>query len=392
MHARRRTSLWLASVMALAVLAAVAAFMTTRGKRAEETSALATIDEKTPLPELASALRESDARALAVLFKLTTSAPGTPSPALTEIDAKQWIEALQGIRTGFLKLGSYGRASALTVVGRVLQRFAVEPAPAVWSEILRPAHDLFTAGLADTNLDVRVTALMEIGRLWGWYPGRSTIKVENDLLSDWKEAFHAAVVRRLSDREPRSRAAAVACLGYLPIDNAAAPAIAYLDDPSSPEVRKQVLVSFAQRPALLTEDAVLRHMHDSDPTTTETARLVLQTRGLTQEQISLGSMIFSPKPAIRASVFSFLKERTDLDPIVWLLQLSRDDDETIRVEAVTMLAAKMTPEVGERLAEMAATDKSPEVRRAASKFLPESEKTAALPPLPGSPSLNPKAN
>jgi hypothetical protein len=42
---------------------------------------------------------------------------------------------------------------------------------------------------------------------------------------------------------------------------------------------------------------------------------------------------------------------------------------------------------------MARTDKSDAVRQAASKIVPTmGETTAALPPLPGSSSLNPKAN
>ena len=54
-----------------------------------------------------------------------------------------------------------------------------------------------------------------------------------------------------------------------------------------------MLVSFAHRPALLTEDAVLRHVFDDeDPTIPEVADVVLKTRGLTAEQISLGSKIF----------------------------------------------------------------------------------------------------
>jgi HEAT repeat protein len=199
-------------------------------------------------------------------------------------------------------------------------------------------------------------------------------------------------VRRLGDREPKSRAATVACLGYLPVDSAAANAIPYLDDPASPDVRKQVLVSFARRPALLTEDAVLKHMYDAEAGISEVAELVLRTRGLTQEQISLGSMIFHPKPEIRASVIPLLKERTDVDPVVWLLQLSKDSEESVRISAVEALSRRLSPEVGQRLAEMAATDKSPAVRRAASKYLPEVQKTASLPPLPGSPSLLPKAN
>ena len=133
------------------------------------------------------------------------------------------------------------------------------------SRTLAPAHDLFAAGLEDGSLDVRVTALMEVGKLWSWVPGRSLMLPEENALADWKQGLTAPVVRRLGDREPKARAAAVACLGRLPIDAIAAPAVAYLDDPRSPEVRNQVLVSFAGRPSLLSEDTVLKHMYDPEP-------------------------------------------------------------------------------------------------------------------------------
>jgi hypothetical protein len=380
--------------MGVATVAGVAAFVTSvsKGRRGAEPGPAAALDEKTPMAALLQPLRESDGRALAVLFQRTVSAPGAAVPALTDQEAADWLGALRATGAGFPKFGSYGRASALTVASRVLQRFAVEPTPAAWVLALQPARELLTAGLEDGSLDVRVTALMEISKLWGWMPGRSILAKEENALADWKQGLIDPAVRRLGDREPMARAAAVACLGRLPIDAVAGQAVAYLDDPRSVEVRRQVLVSFAARPALLSEDVVLKHVFDQDPVIREAAELVLKSRGLTQEQISLGSMIFHPKPEIRASVIPLLKDRADVDPVVWLLQLSHDREESVRIGAVDALAARLSPEVGQRIAEMAATDKSPAVRQAASKYLPEIEKTAALPPLPGSPGLNPKAN
>ncbi len=284
------------------------------------------------------------------------------------------------------------------MTGRVLRRLAIDPAPANWLSVLKPSHDILTAGLADNDLDVRGTSLTEIGKLWSWTPGRSITATEEIAVAEWKGGDKNGAggllipsVRRLGDPQPKVRCAAVACFGLLPIDRAAAPAVAYLDDPVA-LVRNQVLISFATRRGLLTEDAVLKHMYDSDPSVVATAEVVLQTRGLNREQISLGRMIFHPKPEIRASVIPLLKERADIDPEVWLIQLSRDSDETLRVAAVEALAPHLSPEVGQRLAEMAATDRSDAVRRAAAKYLPAAQKTASLPPLPGSANLNPKAN
>src|SRR5262249_34712523 len=156
--------------------------------------------------------------------------------------------------------------------------------------------------------------------------------------------LYAPVIRCLASRDERTCMAAVGCLGVLPIDSAAIPAVAYADAPSA-IVRKQTLVSFAQRNLLLTDDMLLRRLHDDDLSIRGTASLILKPRGLSQEQISLGGLIFSPKAEQRVSVISFLKNRADLDPVVWLLQLSRDPVEMVRLSAIEALAAHKTPMV-----------------------------------------------
>ena len=390
MSAVRRTWLCVAGVMVVA--AVIAAPWVSRARRGPAPKA-PVFDETSPVSSLLQPLRDGNGLALAVFFQRSQITPGVKPPALTESEAAEWVEVLEAARGGFLKFGSYGRASALTVASRVLQRFAVEPAPPNWSGTLRPSHDLLTAGLEDASLDVRTTALTEIGGLWSWGPGRPLLPAEEESLVGWKEGLTAPVVRRLGDRESKARMVAVACLGRNPGNATAAQAVAYLDDPRSPEVRNQVLVSFAGRPGLLSEDTILRHMYDPEPIIRETAETVLKLRGLNPEQISLGSTIFHPKAEIRASVIPLIKDRTDIDPATWLLQLSRDRDESVRIGAVDALADRLSPEVGRRLSEMAASDTSPDVRKAARKsLLPEAEKTAAMPPLPRSPALNPKAN
>ena len=392
MSAHRSTGLWIVGFLGVAAVAGGLVFVTgSKGSRTPK--AEITFDESTPLSALTQPLRESDARALAALFQKSIIKPDAKPTLMTDAEGAEWVEVIKALRTGFPKFGSYGRTAALSTLGRVFQRFVVEDSPSCWSEMLAPAHDLLNSGLADENLDVRVTSLMEIGRLWSWVPGSKMLPVEEYNVSIWKDGFSGPVVRRLADREPKARGTAVACLGYNPVTAVATEAIAYLDDPASSDVRKQVMVSFASRRSILSEDAILKMMYDKDPSIPPVAELILKTRGLTQEQISLGSMIFHPKPEIRASLIPLLKERSDVDPTTWLIQLSRDIDESVRMSAVDALAARQSPEIGKRLAEMATTDKSAEVRRAVSKhILPGSEKTAALPPLPGSSSLNPKAN
>ena len=204
---------------------------------------------------------------------------------------------------------------------------------------------------------------------WAWLPGKTLERAEERALNDWKGGLYPPVIRCVSGRSPMVRAAAVACLGNLPEERSAAPAVAYLEDMSEGAgiVRKQVLVSFARRRDLMTEDAVLKRLYDPEPGIPELAEIVLKTRGLTTEQISLGRMIFHPKPELRASVIPLLRDRTDIDPVVWLLQLSRDEEPSVRAGAVDALAGRPSPEVRRRLAEMAKFDQSPLVRRTAPK-------------------------
>ena len=58
-------------------------------------------------------------------------------------------------------------------------------------------------------------------------PGRSLIEAEENSLANWKEGLHRPVVRCLASTDIRTRIGAIFCLGVLPIDSAAAPAVAY---------------------------------------------------------------------------------------------------------------------------------------------------------------------
>ena len=233
--------------------------------------------------------------------------------------------------------------------------------------------------------------MVEISRLWVWIPGRSLTPFEEQTLAEWKGGFprpwSGAWPAAMTRPGWRPSAAWAPCRSIAP----PIAAVAYVDDPSA-DVRKQTLSSFAQRNLLLTDDMLLKRLHDEDPTIREIASLILKTRGLSQELISLGGLIFSPKPEQRVSVIPLLKGRTDVDPVTWLIQLSRDPVEMVRISAIEALASHKTPSVQRRLAEMARSDGSAAVRQAARKLVPTVEETASLPPLPGSSSLNPKAN
>ncbi len=390
---RRMTSLAVAG-LGLAMVGGGLAYFLMPGKPAPTASQAAKAEAaESPLRIIAKGLERGEPGSLSALVQRLVDKADQPPTALGDADAADWVAVLQGLRGGFLKYPPLGKGSSIAASTHILDKFRVEPAPRDWSATLAPIHDILTAGMADANVDVRATALNEVGKIWNWLPGRSMTRIEEDQLDAWKDGFHAPAARLLGDRDPKARAAAVGCIGSLPIEALAEPAAKYVADPDSGHVRYKAMMVLAARPNLLAVDAVLHRLHDHEPGIPELAKIILKARGLTEEQIFLGGQMYDDRPEIRASVIPLLSRRTDIDVAVWLLQLSHDADETVRARAVEALAERDSPEVLARLREMARTDASPAIRAAAGKISAKAgETTAALPPLPGSPSLNPKAN
>jgi len=234
----------------------------------------------------------------------------------------------------------------------------------------------------------------EIKALWNWSPGLALSDADLSRIGQWKQGLYLPVVERLLDREPESRLAAVTCLGNLPLDQQAAPAAKLIND-KDVRVKVQVLVSFGQRSAILPEEDILPLLHDNfNPAVPDLARRILKGRGLSDELISLGRQVYDPNPAKRIAAIPSLKDRTDIDPTVWLLFLSRDTDESVRLTSLNALAGREQPEVRERMAEMAKFDASKAVKQKAQALLISSRDSTVenLPPLPTTTGLKMKAN
>lgn len=398
MIGRRGVAFGFAGLLGAATLAG---FLWTRGKTTpsnDGATALGTTEgqsataPKPGLAKLALGIRQSDASSLATLWDQLNETPKGPKMGLTDEEGAQWIAVLAGLRAGYLKYDKpMGRAAIVASAGKILEKFSVDPAPPCWTAAINPVRDLMIGGLNDPDGEVRATTLGEVAKLWSWAPARTPLPVEERTLAEWKDSFHEPVRRRLGDAEVKVRVGAIGCLGMNPIDSLAAPAVAYIDDSRSGDVRQQVLVAFGKRVNLLSDDAILKRLHDEEPGIPQLAEMILKARGLTREQIFLGKLITNPHPEMRASVIPMLKERADIDPVVWLAMLSRDADESVRAQAVQSLGEHDTPEARERLKEIAAGDVSASIRESASRIHTKLT-TAALPPLPGSTRLNPKAN
>jgi hypothetical protein len=341
------------------------------------------------LGEIAKELTTGDNEALAAVQGMLREASDPAPTAILASEVSGWFEVLTALRQGYLKQTHPGRAVSIEIVAGLLARLAVEPTPECWVDALTPAYELYSSALSDRSVEVRVAALHAMAKAWNWVPASELSLVEREKLAAWKENLHPLVVRRLADADPGTRTAAVACLAALPLDDAAAPAVVYLKDPDL-NVRMQVLVGFAPRRNLLSEDAILPLLYDQ--ALSGLADQVLKARGLSREQIDLGKMVFHPRADMRISAVELAAKRTDIDPVIWIVHLSRDTDESVRDRALATLGSFASPEARQRLNEMASDDPSEQIRSAAAKLLPPQDRTASLPPLPGSVSLNPKAN
>jgi hypothetical protein len=347
------------------------------------------VNQATPVGLLADALARGDHAAMVELERrlLPTTQPSVqPIP---DTEWNDWNTLINGLRTGFLKHNAIGRTLSVDAIAAILNRIGTDPAPVGWTEILTPSREILSVALNDRDLNVRVAGLRAVTKCWDWLPAASLTLEDREKLASWKEQFHPVVVRRLADQEPGSRIAAIICLAALPLDEAASPAVAYIRDPD-PRVRAQVLIGFAARRAVLSEDEILPILYD--PALGSIAQQVLRARGLAPELIDLGRKVFSPDADVRISVIDELTRRSEIDPVVWLVHLSRDQQETVRAKAVDALGAYSSPEARARLEELTQHDPSAAIRESASKLTAQGNRTVALPPLPGSIGTYPKAN
>lgn len=308
---------------------------------------------------------------------------------LTRALPAEQLAWLTAARAGFEKLDPVHRAQVVSAVSAAVVRMSVEPAPEGWGEALGPAAEIYTLAMGDASPAVRVGAAEAVGHLWVWQPAVALAADQERALGAWKERLYTPLASLLKDAEPAVRLTAVKALGNLPIDEKAAPAVALIGDPHT-AVRLQVLNSFAARRDVLSEEDILPRLFDPEPTIVTASLAILKARGLADDLIALGQKIYHPEASQRLGAIADLSDRTDIDPVVWLLRLSFDRDEAVRVAAVKALAERTSPEAFKRVSEMAREDPSETVRQSAAELLPRM--TAALPPLPGTRIPSPTAN
>jgi HEAT repeat protein len=172
------------------------------------------------------------------------------------------------------------------------------------------------------------------------------------------------VVRKgLQDAEPDNRVLAVQQATHAALD--LLPQVAPLLDDPVPVVRRSAILAVGPAREAIATDDLLRSLHDTDEDVRRLCEAALkQTRGLSNSDVALGRLISDSRPGTRLQVLDSLR-RPDLEPGIWLRQLSHDAVPAVRAAAVRAAGEQQQADLSARLWQMAQNDPSPTVRQLA---------------------------
>jgi hypothetical protein len=177
-----------------------------------------------------------------------------------------------------------------------------------------------------------------------------------------------ALVRScLTDEEPALRSRAV-LLASRPGVDLLDRVVPLLNDVSA-EVRRAAMLAVGPRPRVMTDDDLLRWLHDPDAEVSQLCEEFLRTRGLTEQHLRLGRLLTDARPQERLQVVDLLRRTQDLEPGVWLRRLSHDPVPAVRAAAVRSAAEHRLANLADRLEQMAQNDPCPTVRQLAKYYL-----------------------
>ncbi len=141
---------------------------------------------------------------------------------------------------------------------------------------------------------------------------------------------------------------------------------ALLKDPA-PEVRRAALLAVGPADErVVPAKSLLPVLHDNDPEVRRACEDVLRIdRHLSQQNYQLGWCLYQPDSAQRLNVLDHLRRGADVEPGVWLRELSRDESPAVRLAAVRVMSQQDRVDLSDRLEQMAESDPSPTVSQMA---------------------------
>ena len=268
--------------------------------------------------------------------------------------AAQWdgedarAAALAGrMAKGFGDFSPSGRCAALEAAAGWFQPAAAEPGDALLASCAR-----LVAGAAEVSEPEAHDAALNL------------CAAALDHMEDPKEmlpAGRALVKKALRDEAPAVRLRAVQASVHPGMDVQAEVAALLRD--SAPEVRRAALLAVGPADEdIVPAKSLLPMLHDADAEVRKACENVLKTnRRLSPACYKIGWQLYHPDPAERLNVLDCLQHGADVEPGVWLRELSHDDSPAVRLAAARAMSQQDLVDLSDRLEQMAEGDPSPTV-------------------------------
>lgn len=113
---------------------------------------------------------------------------------------------------------------------------------------------------------------------------------------------------------------------------------------------------------------LMRRLQEPDARTAWEAEAELARRGFTRFHLELARQMFHPDPKVRMELTRRLPELSGVNPVPWLLELSRDEDAEVRRSAISLMATTGDPALLRTIQTMARKDRDPRVQRQADRL------------------------
>jgi HEAT repeat protein len=113
---------------------------------------------------------------------------------------------------------------------------------------------------------------------------------------------------------------------------------------------------------------VMKQLRSADQRIATAAEVELTQRGFSGAHLELARRLFHPDPTVRKRIGRAALETPGINPVPWLVELSRDDDPEVRLTAVTLMATTGEPTLISNIEEIARRDPSERVRRQAQRI------------------------
>jgi hypothetical protein len=128
-----------------------------------------------------------------------------------------------------------------------------------------------------------------------------------------------------------------------------------------------------------------RRLNDENSEQAKAASKELQRRGFSVAEVGLARQLLHPDAAVRKKLARALPETVGVDAAPWLMELSRDPDADVRLEAITLMATTGDPAVLEALRKLVAADPDERIQRLSGRLgrvglLPEKTRANGVSP------------